>query len=303
MGTQSSRAVSRSARPLLLLVAAITISIATLLGSTSLTRAAGQPLRQVDWRGVLKSDPAVTLDPTAYPLPGGNLPYINVKASPAPDDVLGGYAMVDDVLYGDLDGDGADEAVILVASGGTAGILGFLLYREGTLAPKLVLVKMGYKLSAQIDGGKLVVYEPHYVGFEPNCCPSAGIRTVNALEGDRLVTLLSEVEPNDAQELTVSAFYAAVSNRQYDVAYEFYSPAFQARNPFDQWKAGYANTQSIEVETSPGATPGEVQILLTAVDRRPGGGTVTQRFKGTWTLVWSAEQMRWLLDRASIQQA
>ena len=36
---------------------------------------------------------------------------------------------------------------------------------------------------------------------------------------------------------------------------------------------------------------------------RPGGGTVTQKFKGSWTLVWSADQKRWLLDKASITPA
>ena len=44
-------------------------------------------------------------------------------------------------------------------------------------------------------------------------------------------------------------------------------------------------------------------IKLTATDSRPGGGTITQRFKGAWTLIWSAEKKRWLLDKASIQPA
>ena len=99
------------------------------------------------------------------------------------------------------------------------------------------------------------------------------------------------------------AFYQALNDKQYEDAYAFLSPAFQAANPFERWKAGYANTRSIEVETAPGASPSEVLILLTAVDARPGGGTVTQRFKGSWMLLWHAERQRWVLDKARIEPA
>ena len=43
-------------------------------------------------------------------------------------------------------------------------------------------------------------------------------------------------------------------------------PAFQAANPFSQWKAGFADTQSIEVETAAGRSPSEVLMRLTAMD-------------------------------------
>ena len=69
------------------------------------------------------------------------------------------------------------------------------------------------------------------------------------------MTLATETEPNDVQEPTVWSFYQAISERRYEDAYEFFSPAFKAANPFDRWKDGYATTQSIEVETAPGATP------------------------------------------------
>jgi hypothetical protein len=287
---------------LLLALAAIASSLLSASISSPVS-AARVPLRQVDWLAVLKNDPAITIDPDAYKLPGGNWPFVSVAAPRAPDGTLSGYALTDSVIYGDLTGDGAEEAIIMVDSGGTGGMLGFLLYREADLAPKLVLVQSGYKMGVSIDGDKLVIYQPNYVGFEANCCPSSTSRTLNVLEGDRLVTLATEVEPNDVQEPTVWSFYQAISEQRYEDAYGFYSPAFQSANPFSQWKAGYVNTQRIEVETSTGRTPSEVLIQLTAVDRRPGGGTVIQRFRGSWTLIWSAEQRRWLLDKASIQPA
>lgn len=265
--------------------------------------AAAVPLRLVDWLAVLENDPAITIDRDAYVLPGAHKPYVTAPAPWMPDGTISGYALLDGVLYGNLDASGAEEAIVPLHSGGTAGSTGFLLYREGDPAPRLALVRTGYKLGISIEGTRLVIHEPYYVGFEPNCCPSALTRMVHALDGDQLVMLSSEIEPNDVQEPTVWAFYRAISEGRYEEAYEFYSPAFQAANPFTQWKAGYANTRSIEVDTAAGRTPAEVLVELTATDSRPGGGTITRKFKGSWTLIWSAEKKRWLLDRASIQPA
>lgn len=305
MGSGTIRTASIAAgRSVLVVMAVATIasSVLSVVGSSQVS-AAGVPLRQVDWLAVLQNDPAVTIDPDAYTLPGGSGPFVSVTAPGTPDDTLGGYALLDDVVYGDLDGNGAEEAIVMIDSGGTGGLLGFLLYREAEPAPKMVLARSGYKLSVAIEGTTVVIHEPNYVGFEANCCPSSISRTLNALEGDRLVTLATETEPNDVQEPTVWSFYQALSERRYEDAYGFYSPAFQAANPYNQWRAGYATTQSIAVETSAGATPNEVLIQLTATDTRPGGGTVTRRFTGAWTLVWSAEHKRWLLDSATIQPA
>lgn len=269
------------------------------------TSAAGTPLRQVDWNAILANDPAITIDPTAFRLPGQVEPYISV-ATPGQQGLGGesleGYAMTDGVDYGDLDGDGAEEALIHVFSGGTAGNLGFLIFREGTPAPKLALVQTGYKIGAVIQGSRLVIHEPSYVGFEANCCPSSTTRTVASFTGDRLISIATEVEPNDVQEPTVWAYYQALAERRFGDAYGFHSQAYKASNPFDRWQAGFANTQSIEVETRPGEVPSEVTIDLRSTDRQAGGGTVTHRFRGSWTLVWSGEQKRWLLDRARIEQ-
>jgi hypothetical protein len=272
-------------------------------GGSGPVSADGVPLRQVDWPAVLANDPAVTIDPDAFRPPGETGPFVRVMTSRSQTGFVEGYASTNDVLYADLDGDGADEAVIPIYSGGTAGTVGFLVYREGSPAPKLTIVQDGYKLGFEIDRNRLVISEANYVGFEANCCPSSITRTVNALEDDHLVTLATEIVPNDVQEPTVWSFYQALSEQRYDDAYAFFSPAQKASNPFDRWKAGYATTQSIQVETSPGETPNEVTIALTAVDTRPGGGTVTRRFRGAWTLIWSGEQKRWLLDKARIEPA
>ena len=288
---------------LVLALVLLVSSIGGGIGPSSPASAAGTPLRQVDWNVVLANDPAVTIDPTAFQ-PGVRIgPYVQVTQPGSRTMTVEGYATLDDVLYADLDGDGAEEAVIPLSSGGTGGLIGYLLFREATPAPKLTIAQDGYKLGFEVDRNRLVISQPNYVGFEPNCCPSSTTRTVNKLEGDQLVVIASETFPNDVQEPTVWAFYSALNAHEYEDAYAFYSPAFQAANPFERWKAGYATTQSIDVQTSPGSSPTEVLIVLTATDTRPGGGTVTHRFRGAWTLVWSADQKRWLLDKASIAPA
>lgn len=44
----------------------------------------------------------------------------------------------------------------------------------------------------------------------------------------------------------------------------------------------------------------EVAVRTAAVDPLPSGVTQTRRFAGTWSLIWSPEARRWLLDRADI---
>jgi hypothetical protein len=260
-------------------------------------------LRQIDWRAVLANDPTITIEPNAYPLPRDVGPFISVAAPGSQQGgILEGYVSIDDIQYADLDGDGAEEAVLDVESGGTGGSFGFMLYREDAPAPTRVLIYPGYKLSTRVDGGHLVVSEPNYIGFEANCCPSSITRTTTVLSGEQLVTIATETEPFPVQEPTVWAFYQALSEKRYEDAYGFLSPAFQANNPFDRWKAGYATTQNIEVDTKTGATPSEVLIDLTSTDLQPGGGTISHRFRGTWTVIWSVDEKRWLLDNARIEQ-
>lgn len=260
---------------------------------------AGTPLRTVDWDAVLASEPGLTY--AEEPLfPGSSLRTYVSLATGTGD--VSGYPLFDEIDYGDVDGDGTEEAVIPLFSGGTAGTIGLLLYREAPDRPRLVLARSGYKLGMKIEGGRLVLYEPSYVGFEPNCCPSASTVATYRLVGDRLEQQTFEVEPNEAQEVTVYGFYDALGRGDFEAAYEFYSPTLKAANPFEPWRAGYRDTLKLEVDTRSGATPNQVTIDLTATDRAPGGGTVTKRFTGTWTVVWSPADRRWLLDKAQIAE-
>ncbi len=301
-------------RPRAALVALFMIAVA----SAGAARAQRVSLRQVDWNAALLADPRVTLVADCPPVPFVRLgPCIEVAA----DDVglpgnfggdqmitsVAGYAATapGDVLYGDLDGDGVEEAAIRVESGGTAGTLGILIYREGESRPELALARAGYKLFPRIERDRLVLWEPFYFGFEANCCPVAARQTAYQLTGNALRLLeiagespiwlvLGERERAATfAEVTVVAFYRALQASRFEEAYAFLSPDFQSANPFPEWREGFATTRSIEVETQAGAeftddrgrSVYEVLVWLIAVDTTSGGGTVTRRFAGVWLLV------------------
>ena len=297
---------------------AILVMAVVAAGAAGAAGAQRMPLRQVDWNAALLADPHITPIADCPPFPFAELgPCIEVAADDAGlpgnfggDQPVGsviGYAATapGDVLYGDLDGDGIDEAVIRVESGGTAGTIGMLLYREGEPRPELVLVRAGYKLFPRIEDGRLVLWEPFYFGFEGNCCPTGAYQVAYRLTGNALQLIeipgesplwliLGERErPATFAEVTVVAFYRALQAGRFEEAYTFLSPDFQAANPYPEWRAGFATTRSIEVETQPGLeftddrgrSVYEVLVRLIAVDATAGGGTVTRRFAGVWLLV------------------
>lgn len=280
-------------------VAIALVAIVVVFAAVPTISAAPVPLRQADWAAVLAADPRVRFDGIAPSLPQFG-PVVAVQWG---DDELSGHADVEGVLYVDLNQDGAEEAVLPIYSGGSAGTTGFLVYREAEPRPALVAAVPGTKLYFEVEDGALIVNEAGFVGFEPGCCASARVFTTYAIRDDRLEAVAERVSPNPVQDLTVSAFYGALNNRAFDEAYAFLSPAFRAANPFERWAAGYATTESVTVEYAErGPTKDEVTVRFRAVDRTATDGRVTRRFAGTWSLIWSPDERRWLLDRASIAE-
>lgn len=273
----------------------ILLFVLTVMAAGRATPAAAS-LREVDWNTVLTTDPRVRVFPDMVPPPLLG-PYLTVDTGTGE---VAGYAATSDVLYGDLDLDGDEEAVIPVQSGGVSGLTGFLLYEEVNGRPRLVAAVPGYRLGLSIRDGVLIVQAPRFAGFEPDCCPSATVYTFYVVTGGILTAIGERVQPNgQAQAITVIAFYQALNERRYADAYALLSPAYQARTPFESWVAGYVTVERISVEQARGGLlPDAVVVTITVVDRLPTGGTVTRRFGGTWFLVWSPSRLHWLLDRA-----
>lgn len=134
--------------------------------------------------------PAAT--PASSPGPSSfirRLDLLTLDAVQALLKTTGGIYVQGSVLYADLTGDGAEEAVVPVSSGGTLGDVAFLVLMLGDNVletPLTVRPEAGGSLSVSIEGGQLVVIEPMPGPDDPECCPSQLRRTVYAWDGDSL---------------------------------------------------------------------------------------------------------------------
>jgi hypothetical protein len=63
---------------------------------------------------------------------------------------------------------------VTLASGGTAGDVGWVVFVGGSHGYRLSLVRGGYKLGLARVGSDLVETDPVYKPSDPNCCPSGG---------------------------------------------------------------------------------------------------------------------------------
>ena len=166
----------------------------------------GFDMRAVDWFKVVTTDPNLKYDPTVQPPPGlTRAPWVQLKSN---NDIQG-HALIerDQILFVDISGDGQEEAVISIFSGGTAGNLGLLVYTVANNAPILADSLPGYKIGGVADGNRLKVTEPIYQGWEPNCCPSGFFETRYRLQANKLVQVSrSEVPIPEARKMTVEKY-------------------------------------------------------------------------------------------------
>jgi hypothetical protein len=80
----------------------------------------------------------------------------------------------DEVLCFDFTRDGRRDLAVTIASGGTAGDIGFAVFRRAAGGWRVALARSGYKLGLFRAGGDVVSSQPIYRKNDPNCCPSGG---------------------------------------------------------------------------------------------------------------------------------
>jgi hypothetical protein len=83
-------------------------------------------------------------------------------------------ASADQVICHDFTRDGQADVAVTIASGGTAGDVGFAVFRATPTGWQVALGRNGYKLGLFRVGGDLVSSQPIYEKNDPNCCPSGG---------------------------------------------------------------------------------------------------------------------------------
>lgn len=252
-------------------------------------------IRKTDWPTVLTNDPRLKSEPGPT---GDTRPYYITAAADVP---VGGHPLFDDVLYVDMDGDGGEEAVIPLNSGGTAGNIGFFVYRQASPAPTLVASMGGYKQWTRIEDGKLVGTDALYTGWEGNCCPSAFRHTTYGLEGDRLQVLNYWHEGQPGGEVpTAQYFYTLIDQKRLEEAYDLLAIGYQQANPYEAWAAGFASTSKVEATVTPGASAEIVNVELTATDTDASGQAQTNRFTGTWEVRFDEAIGMWRMSNPQI---
>ena len=83
-------------------------------------------------------------------------------------------ASADEVICFDFTRDGRLDLAVSIASGGTAGDIGFVVFRRAAAAWRVALTGAGYKLGLARIGGDFVETQPVYRSNDANCCPSGG---------------------------------------------------------------------------------------------------------------------------------
>jgi hypothetical protein len=82
---------------------------------------------------------------------------------------------VDQVTCHDFTRDGSTDLAFTIASGGTAGDIGFAVLRATPAGGwRVALARSGYKLGLFRLGGDVVSSQPVYRKNDPNCCPTGG---------------------------------------------------------------------------------------------------------------------------------
>jgi hypothetical protein len=135
-----------------------------------------------------QSSPAATSGASATPSLG--LRTLDLSKVPDVQDLIastGGVYVQTGVIYADLTGDGIDDAVVPISSGGTLGDVAFLVLAPAGAGTK-TLLKVAPKdgaggLAVAVVDRRLVMTRPIYGPQDPNCCPSSLSKTTYAWDG------------------------------------------------------------------------------------------------------------------------
>jgi len=108
---------------------------------------------------------------------------------------LSGEVAPEEVVYADLTGDGRDEAVVPISSGGTQGDVGFIVvgYLDGKLKALFSDAPAGGEVRVAVTDGRLVVTLPVYTEGDTSGFPSNIKNVYYAWKADHFVVDHEEV--------------------------------------------------------------------------------------------------------------
>jgi hypothetical protein len=124
--------------------------------------------------------------------PSSEIQEVDFSQVPAVQGLMaesGGSLLPEDIIFADLTGDGVDEAVVPISSGGSGGDIAYAVfgYRGGDLKELLVVKPEAGRVTVSVEGGALVDTQPVYAPEDPLCCPSELRHTYYRWDGSELV--------------------------------------------------------------------------------------------------------------------
>ena len=129
---------------------------------------------------------------------------LDVKAVPDVQKALtatGGQIVQSSIIYTDVTGDGIDEAIVPISSGGTLGDVGFFVLTPTNTGTTTLLKEFppdSPGLAVAVVSGKIVMTQPVPAPDDPNCCPSFLRHTTYSWNGSALAIESVTTDPNPA---------------------------------------------------------------------------------------------------------
>lgn len=174
---------------LLLLVAALVVAACD-IGQEQKPEATPSPMASP----VSSSSPSSSPEPaaTATIVVTLDIQAVDFSEVPAVQTLLedsGGRLLPQETIFADLTGDGAEEAVVPISSGGSGGNVAYAVfgYRGGDLKELLAVTPAAGRVTVVVEDGVLVDTQPVYAPEDPLCCPSQLLHTYYRWNGSELV--------------------------------------------------------------------------------------------------------------------
>ena len=105
---------------------------------------------------------------------------------------------------------------------------------------------------------------------------------------------------NSGAAEAVGRYYGFWNSKQYKSMYSMLSTSYQSAHPYSDWLSSHSGTEAISAQTSNGAEPGAVRVLIHSTDRNSDGSVSQYAYAGVWHLTYSNSQ--WRLDAVSLKQ-